>query len=70
MKICADFVTNSSSSSFIVSITVNLKNRNCLDWQSNWYSSDDNGRIFINKSPRQMAQCSSPNELAELLRQR
>lgn len=67
MKIRSDFVTNSSSSSFILSIDIKCEDGNILSYDSGEYSCESNGEIMMEVSPKELGQCSSVDELASLL---
>jgi hypothetical protein len=73
MKFRQDFVTNSSSSSFIVSICINLKDGNEIRFDANG-GTPECGRIdyfegdaIVNLSPKQMATAESVEKMIEIL---
>lgn len=73
MKYRSDFVTNSSSSSFIVNININLKNGESVTFSGNG-GSPESGRIdyfdtdcVIRVSPKQLCLASSVEEMIQLL---
>ncbi len=73
MKYRSDFVTNSSSSSFIVNININLKNGNAITF-SGYGGTPESGRIdyfesdcVIRVSPKQLCLASSVEEMIRLL---
>lgn len=73
MKYRQDFVTNSSSSSFIVSICINLKNGDSVQFDANG-GTPECGRIdyfegdaIINLSPKQMATSKTIEDMIALL---
>lgn len=70
MKIRTDFVTNSSSSSFTLILSITMKDGNVISWEG---TADDGEGGFdyvdlaATKSPRQLAHASSINELIQML---
>ena len=65
MKIRTDFVTNSSSSSFVVEINIELKNGRSIKYEDEGY---DPTALYIHTSPREMGQSKSIQELANLIK--
>ena len=72
MKIRTDFVTNSSSSSFVLSIRVELTDGNVVSFQGTGScgegAASDFGELNVSVSPRQLGKASSIQELVSLLK--
>lgn len=73
MKFRSDFVTNSSSSSFILSIRLETNDGNVVEFNANG-GSPESGRIdyfeydaIVNVSPKQLAEAKDIEELISLL---
>ena len=70
MKIRSDFVTNSSSSSFMLVIRIGLKNGKVLKFMGDGgvgENSEEYYELTANASPEELGQCESIDELIRLL---
>lgn len=72
MKIRTDFVTNSSSSSFVVSLRIELRNGRALTFQGSGSCGEGSNSDFydlkVSVSPKQLARAGSVDELIALLK--
>ena len=72
MKIRTDFVTNSSSSSFTLNITIELKNGKSLEYEAVGYEEafgpGEYYNVYATFSPKELAECSDIKALVEMLK--
>ena len=68
MKIRTDFVTNSSSSSFVLQIRINKTDGETLECELRSGEEETYGELKVTRSPYEMGQCTSVQELTEILR--
>ena len=70
MKIRTDFVTNSSSSSFMLVIRIGLKNGNVLKFMGDGgvgEGMEDYAELTVNESPEALGKCESIDDLIKML---
>lgn len=71
MKIRTDFVTNSSSSSFVVRLAVELKNGQTIDFleAANGGEAEGFDSLYVTVSPKQLAMADTVSSLIRLLKE-